>query len=88
MLVMLRNARRIVQYPDGKRLELSTQHDWLENIKSRYLMQVFVDEATDLSAVQLACTIELANPKLRSWFACGDLRQRITANGIQDDFRD
>lgn len=85
MLVMLRNARRLVQYPDGKRLELSTQHDWLESIKSRYLMQVFVDEATDLSAVQLACTIELANPKLRSWFACGDLRQRITANGIQDD---
>ncbi len=84
MLVMLRNARRIAQYPDGKRLELTTQHDWLENIKSHYLMQVFVDEATDLSAVQLACTIELANPKLRSWFACGDLRQRITANGIQD----
>lgn len=47
-------------------------------------MQVFVDEATDLSAVQLACTIELANPRLRSWFACGDLRQRITASGIQN----
>lgn len=85
-LVMLRNARRIVQYPDGRRLESSTQHDWLENIKSRYLMQVFVDEATDLSAVQLACTIELAHPKLRSWFACGDLRQRITANGIRDRY--
>ena len=84
MLVMLRNARRVLQYPDGSRLELTTQHDWLENIKSRYLMQVFVDEATDLSAVQLACTIELANPKLRSWFACGDLRQRVTINGIRD----
>lgn len=84
ILVMLRNARRIVQYPDGRRMENITQHDWLEKIKSRYLMQVFVDEATDLSAVQLACTIELANPRLRSWFACGDLRQRITANGLQD----
>jgi hypothetical protein len=84
ILVMLRNARCIVQYPDGRRMENITQHDWLENIKSRYLMQVFVDEATDLSAVQLACTIELANPRLRSWFACGDLRQRITANGLQD----
>lgn len=84
VLVMLRNARRIVQYPDGRRVENITPHDWLENIKSRYLMQVFVDEATDLSAVQLACTIELANPRLRSWFACGDLRQRITENGIQD----
>ena len=85
MLVMLRNARLIVEYPDGRRLEHASQHDWFENIKSRYLMQVFVDEATDLSAVQLACTVELANPKLRSWFACGDLRQRITANGIQND---
>jgi hypothetical protein len=84
ILVMLRNARRVVQSPDGKRLESTTQHDWLENIKSRYLMQVFVDEATDLSAVQLACTMELANPRLRSWFACGDLRQRVTANGIRD----
>jgi UvrD-like helicase C-terminal domain len=85
MLVMLRNMRRIVHSPDGRRLDFATQHDWLENIKSCYLMQIFVDEATDLSAVQLACTIELANPKLRSWFACGDLRQRVTANGIQDD---
>jgi hypothetical protein len=81
-LVMLRNARSILQYA-GRRLENVTPHDWMESIKNRYLMQVFVDEATDLSAVQLACTIELAHPKLRSWFACGDLRQRITANGIQ-----
>jgi UvrD-like helicase C-terminal domain len=83
-LVMLRNARWLLQYPAGKRLESATQHDWLENIKGRYLMQVFVDEATDLSAVQLACTIELADPRLRSWFASGDLRQRITSNGIQN----
>ena len=83
ILVMLRNARSLLQYGAGKRLESATQHDWLESIKSRYLMQVFVDEATDLSAVRLACTIELANPRLRSWFASGDLRQRITANGIQ-----
>jgi hypothetical protein len=84
ILIMLRNARRIVQHPDGRRLESTTRHDWLENVKSRYLMQVFVDEATDLSAVQLACALELSHPKLRSWFACGDLRQRVTANGMQD----
>ena len=39
----------------------------------------------DLSAVQLACTIELAHPDLRSWFAAGDLRQRVTATGIRDE---
>ncbi|MEX1205675.1 MAG: ATP-binding domain-containing protein [Dongiaceae bacterium] len=85
ILAMLRNARRVLQHPDGRRIETNTQQDWLENIKGRYLMQVFVDEATDLSATSLACTVELAYPTLRSWFACGDLRQRITINGMQSE---
>lgn len=84
LLVMLRNARRLLQH-DRRRLDVATAHDWLETIKGRYLMQVFVDEATDLSAVQLGCTAELAHPKLRSWFASGDLRQRITATGLQHE---
>jgi superfamily I DNA/RNA helicase len=84
LLIMLRNARRFLQH-DRRRLETSTAHDWLETIKGRYLMQVFVDEATDLSAVQLGCTAELAHPRLRSWFASGDLRQRVTAVGLQDE---
>lgn len=84
LLVMLRNTRRLLQY-DKRRLDSDTAHDWLETIKSRYLMQVFVDEATDLSAVQLCCTAELAHPRIRSWFASGDLRQRITATGMQDE---
>ena len=84
LLVMLRNARRVLGYVDGRR-DSSIQYDWLETIRSRYLSQVFVDEATDLSSVQLACTIELADPELRSWFACGDLRQRVTATGIRDE---
>ena len=45
-------------------------------------MQVFVDEATDLSAVQLACTVELADPNLRSWFASGDLRQPLLIHAL------
>jgi hypothetical protein len=84
LLVMLRNARR-VQASDGRRLESAAAYDWLQTIRGRYLTQVFVDEATDLSAVQLACTIELADPRLRSWFACGDLRQRVTVNGLQSE---
>jgi UvrD-like helicase C-terminal domain len=84
LLVMLRNARRLLQH-DRRRLDVVTAHDWLETVKGRYLMQVFVDEATDLSAVQLGCTAELAHPRLRSWFASGDLRQRIMATGLQDE---
>ena len=46
-------------------------------------MQLFVDEAPDFSAVQLACMVELSDPKLRSWFTCGDFRQRITSSRLQ-----
>jgi UvrD-like helicase C-terminal domain len=85
LLVMLRNARLVLHASGGPRLESAAAYDWLETIRGRYLTQVFVDEATDLSAVQLACTIELTDPRLRSWFACGDLRQRITVNGLQSE---
>jgi hypothetical protein len=39
---------------------LTGQYDWLESIRGRYLTQVFVDEATDFSAVQLAWTLKHA----------------------------
>src|SRR5262249_18850885 len=84
LLVMLRNARRVLRQV-GAGHDPAVRYEWLETLRSRYLTQVFVDEATDLSAVQLACTIELSNPDLRSWFACGDLRQRVTATGIQNE---
>lgn len=78
ILAMLRNARLLASEPHVARLE------WLEAIQARRLAQVFVDEATDLSAVQLACTMELTYPRLRSWFACGDLLQRVTPHGMRD----
>jgi hypothetical protein len=74
ILLMLKNARRVMQrVPDLP---------WLKPIAEKYFMQLYVDEATDFSAVQLACMLELTHPKLRSWFACGDFRQRITSSGI------
>jgi hypothetical protein len=84
LLAMLRNARRVWRDGGGRR-DPAVGYDWLQALRNRYLAQVFVDEATDLSAVQLACTIELSNPDLRSWFACGDLRQRVTASGIRSE---
>jgi hypothetical protein len=81
ILVMLKNARALLQ-ANGWRM--SAAHDWMNRITSEHRLQVFVDEATDFSAVQLACTIELSHPRVRSWFACGDLNQRITEHGVQD----
>jgi len=77
ILLMLRNARRASA--------TLGEVNWLKPIQDSYLMQVFVDEATDFSSVQLACMLELSHPKLRAWFACGDFRQRITRHGITDE---
>jgi hypothetical protein len=82
ILVMLRNARRIIGQARMGPIDALARNEWLSRIESHYLTQVFVDEASDLSAVQLACTIEMADPRFRSWFACGDPRQRITSHGI------
>ena len=45
--------------------------------------QVYVDEATDFSPVQLACMFELSSPRLRSFFACGDFNQRLSELGTR-----
>lgn len=56
----------------------------LVSIRENLLTQVYVDEVTDFSPVQIACMYALAHPQLRSFFACGDLRQRLTLHGIVD----
>jgi hypothetical protein len=84
ILLMLRHARLVMQ-PRGIRTTLrpsSQDEDWMETIRAEYVCQVFVDEATDFSATQLGCLMELAHPALRSWFACGDFMQRINAEGV------
>lgn len=74
ILCMLRNARVV---DDAVR-----DSPWLDVLRDRYAVHVYVDEATDFSAVELACMLELGHPKLRSWFACGDFRQRVTWSGL------
>ena len=77
ILLSLRNARTIQMGLGG-----SPPSGWLSRITQSYIPQVLIDEATDFSAVQLATLMELSHPSLRSWFACGDFRQRITRTGI------
>ena len=77
ILLSLRNARTIQTSLGG-----NPPPSWLSQITQSYIPQVYIDEATDFSAVQLAALMELSHPSLRSWFACGDFRQRITRSGI------
>lgn len=84
LLLMLRHARRLLTIGAGGGLREDTKIATLESIKDRYVTQILVDEATDFSPVQLACMLELAHPTFRSFFACGDVLQRVTRWGVRD----
>lgn len=53
----------------------------LRPIFDLYKNQIMVDEVTDFSPIQIACMAALAQPRLRSFFACGDFNQRLTTWG-------
>jgi len=53
----------------------------LKPVLDLYKNQILVDEATDFSPIQIACMAALANPRMNSFFACGDFNQRLTTWG-------
>ena len=55
----------------------------LQPIHDLYRNQIFADEATDFSPVQLACMSTLSHPATRSFFACGDFNQRLSNWGAR-----
>lgn len=81
VLAMLRAARVLLQDPRvGRNLDAAA-FGVLGKVRELFRTQVVVDEATDFSPVQLACMAELCDPEVRSFLACGDFNQRITAWG-------
>lgn len=57
-----------------------------ENIKDNYLIrnQVFVDEITDFSPLQIAIMYMLLDKKTKCFFGAGDFNQRLTSVGLSD----
>lgn len=84
ILVMLRHAGKLHNRLQPRDFENNAKYAFLNNIYAEYRHQVLVDEATDFSPVQLACMVELSHPRIRSFFACGDLHQRVTSWGARD----
>ncbi len=84
-LLMLRNVRAFLTNDRNALLHSSvdTRVAILDSVRGEYFTQVLVDEATDFSAPQLACMLELSHPNIRSLFASGDVRQRVTPWGVQ-----
>ena len=83
LLVILRAAGGLIKARDILRNINDPAYATLKDVQQLYRNQVFVDEATDFSPVQLACMAEIANPEIRSFFACGDFNQRITNWGTR-----
>jgi UvrD-like helicase C-terminal domain len=54
----------------------------LAPLQAEFRNQVVVDEATDFPPLQLRAMGRLATPGIRSFFACGDFNQRLTAYGV------
>jgi hypothetical protein len=83
ILLQLRIARELMSQPNMSRRITESKFGYLKTISDQFKNQVLVDEATDFSPIQLACMESLTNLHTKSFFACGDINQRITNVGIR-----
>ncbi|MCK5854024.1 MAG: ATP-binding domain-containing protein [Sulfurovaceae bacterium] len=83
LLLSLKNINSFLSAYSQTELETSLHLSSIATVIGEYRNQILVDEATDFSPIQLACMLELTNPKMKSFFACGDFNQRITTWGTQ-----
>ena len=83
LLAMLRGTDNLITDARSLRGTDNPAGTTLERLEQLYQTQVFVDEATDFSPIQLACMATLARPGTRSFFACGDFNQRVTSWGTR-----
>ena len=85
LLVILRNLKDLLKEPYIVRNLNEIAFQELKGLREGLFKdQIMVDEATDFSALQLACMQAMTNPLLNSFFACGDFNQRLTTQGIKD----
>jgi hypothetical protein len=89
LLAILRGAGDLLSRTNIQRDINDPAWSSLRPILGMYRNQILVDEATDFSPIQLACMAALAQPRLRSFFACGDFNQRLTTWGTRsaDDLK-
>ncbi len=83
ILLMLRNCRALLEQSFVARNADSQRFEVVKRVSSLFRTQIMVDEATDFSVLELACMEGLAALPGKSFFACGDFNQRITASGIR-----
>jgi len=83
LLAILRFSRELLQIPTVRRDLEEPFWRALQPVYYQYRLQVFADEATDFSPVQLACMLAITHPVTGSFFGCGDFNQRLTRWGTR-----
>ena len=56
----------------------------IEKLKSHFKNQIFIDEVTDFSPIQVSSINLLCNSNISSLFMSGDFNQRLTTFGLKD----
>ncbi len=75
----------ILEEFDAKHVTLKeTANAYLFQLKKELKYQIYVDEMTDFTPIQIACMFHLTKKPFRSFFACGDFNQRLTSNGCSN----
>lgn len=70
---------------DSKGLLFKEQtNSYLFQLKNELKYQIYVDEMTDFTPVQIACMFHLTKKPFKSFFACGDFNQRLTRRGCSN----
>lgn len=80
ILTKLKAVRALLPRVDTEKQFWAALRPFEEKLRN----QVYVDEATDFSEMQLAAMYHLTHPKIRSFFMSGDFDQRLTESGIKD----
>ena len=83
LLSILKVSRELLVSEEVRQDITSMFWSVLRPVQDSYGNQIFVDEATDFSPVQLSCMSALSHPATRSFFACGDFNQRLTGWGTR-----
>ena len=85
LLAMFRSTSSIVSVlPKNVAVDVKNA-GLIGTLRSLYKAQIFIDEATDFSAVQLGIMYELSDPALHSIFLSGDFNQRLTKVGVKSE---
>ncbi|MXY89398.1 MAG: DNA helicase UvrD [Gammaproteobacteria bacterium] len=83
LLSILKGARSLLSSREVQRNLQSAFWAVLQPVQESFRNQIFADEATDFSPVQLACMSALSPPTINSFFACGDFNQRLSSWGTR-----